>query len=382
MSIIYQESACIHITPIPDAGISLEELNDLLSQIKKILKSEHCETIIMDLKGCSEENYSLMTFLIALGRLANNSSIGVEFKNLDKEILKKTLLKIGFLPDGKFNEKNFKHYKHQSVLENIGSAVLNIASDMKKLLGFTGETFSAFLYFIRNPKKISFSEVLFYMDKSGADAVPIVLLICFLMGVILAFQSVSQMGRFGLEIYTADLVALVLVRELGPLMVAMICIGRAGSAYAAELGTMKVAEEIDAMHTMGIKPERFIVVPKILALVCVMPMLVVVGNLAGIIGGVIIGTSMTSVSLIEYINRSLESLTPEDILQSLIKGVVFALIAAGVGCFRGFEADNDAKGVGKATTSSVVSGIFLVVLMDFFITLTYPQFLALLGVRY
>jgi phospholipid/cholesterol/gamma-HCH transport system permease protein len=220
------------------------------------------------------------------------------------------------------------------------------------------------------------------MDKSGADAIPIVLMICFLMGVILAFQSISQMGRFGLEIYTADLVALVLVRELGPLMVAMICIGRAGSAYAAELGTMKVAEEIDAMHTMGIKPERFLVLPKIFALVLVMPMLVIFGNLAGIIGGIIIGTSMSSISLTEYINRSLESLTPADLLQTLIKAFIFALIAAAVGCFRGFESDNDAKGGGKATTSSVVSGIFLVVLMDFFITLTYPQLLALFGIRY
>jgi phospholipid/cholesterol/gamma-HCH transport system permease protein len=180
----------------------------------------------------------------------------------------------------------------------------------------------------------------------------------------------------------ADLVALAVVRELGPLMVAMICIGRAGSAYAAELGTMKVSEEIDAMDTMGLKPARFLVIPKLIALVFVMPMLVVIGDISGIVGGVIIGVSMSDVTLIEYLNRTLESLIPANVIESLVKSVFFALIIAAVGCYRGFEADRDAKGVGKAATSAVVTGIFIVILADFFVTFAFPQLLALFGIDY
>jgi phospholipid/cholesterol/gamma-HCH transport system permease protein len=220
------------------------------------------------------------------------------------------------------------------------------------------------------------------MDKSGADGVPIVMMICFLMGLILAFQGIAQMGKFGLQIYVADLVGLAIVRELGPLLVAMICIGRAGSAYAAELGTMNVSEEIDAMNTMGLKPARFLVIPKIIALTLVVPMLVLIGDISGIVGGVIIGVSTSDISLTEYMNRTLESLIPWNIGETLIKGFIFAVIIAAVGCFRGFEADKDAKGVGKAATSSVVSGIFLVIVADFFVTFFLPQILGVFGVNY
>jgi phospholipid/cholesterol/gamma-HCH transport system permease protein len=165
-------------------------------------------------------------------------------------------------------------------------------------------------------------------------------------------------------------------------MVAMICIGRAGSAYAAELGTMNVAEEIDAMNTMGLKPTRFLVIPKIIALTLVVPMLVLIGDVCGIVGGVLITTAMSEISYVEYMNRTLQTLVPWNIAESLIKAVVFAFIIAGVGCFRGFESDRDAKGVGSATTSSVVSGIFLVIIADFFVTFFYPQILGAFGINY
>jgi phospholipid/cholesterol/gamma-HCH transport system permease protein len=206
------------------------------------------------------------------------------------------------------------------------------------------------------------------MDKSGADAVPIVILICFLMGAILAFQGVVQMGRFGLSIYVANLVGLAIIKELGALMVAMICIGRAGSAFAAEIGTMKVSEELDAMETMGLNTNRFLVMPKMIALVCVMPLLTIIGDIAGIFGGMVVGVLKSNVSVSEYYLRTIEAVSGLDMFECIMKSIVFAVLIAAIGCLRGFEAENDAKGVGSAATSSVVSGIFLIVVADAVIT--------------
>jgi phospholipid/cholesterol/gamma-HCH transport system permease protein len=199
---------------------------------------------------------------------------------------------------------------------------------------------------------------------------------------ILGFQGVVQLGRFGLDAFVANLVGLAIIRELGPVMVGMICIGRAGSAYAAELGTMKASEEIDAISTMGLKPVRMLVIPKIVALVMAMPFLVIIGDLAGVFGGVVIGTTMTELTTQSYLDKTINSLISANLFESITKGVVFAFIIAAVGCFRGFDADRDAKGVGTATTSSVVTGIFLLVVADFFVTFTFPQVMGLIGVNY
>jgi phospholipid/cholesterol/gamma-HCH transport system permease protein len=380
MSTIDKQKDYREIKPPRNKNSSLEDVNKILHNLKH--NSQNLKKILVDLSDCDEEDYLLLTFMIALGKLVDAQKINIELKNLDNQKLQKKLQTLGFDTLNSFKPKNFKTHQQQSFTENLGDASIAVLIDAKKLVGFTGSITQAFFYLIKNPSKINVREVLFYMDKSGANAVPIVLMICFLMGVILAFQGIAQLGRFGLEVYTADLVALGLVRELGPLMVGMICIGRAGSAYAAELGTMKVAEEIDAMNTMGIKPERFLVVPKIVALIIVMPMLVILGDIAGIFGGILIGITMTNISFLEYFNRTLSSLIPANILETIIKAIVFAIIIAAIGCFKGFESDNDAKGVGKATTSSVVAGIFLIVIMDFFVTFTYPQFLELFGVSY
>lgn len=337
--------------------------------------------ISCDLSGVKHTNYTVITFLIACGQLCAEKSLSICLSGIENDDLKKALAALGF-KDGQFTQKEFRAESPTSIFISFGESACVMWEDTKKLVGFIGETFIAVLYLFKHPRKLNVKEVLFYMDKSGADAVPIVTMICFLVGLILAFQGIAQMARFGLQIYVADLVALALVRELGPLMVAMICIGRAGSAFAAELGTMKVNEEIDAMNTMGLKPARFLVIPKMIALIICMPLLVIIGDISGILGGVSIGVGMTDLSLIEYWNRTLDSLIPANIVESLVKAFAFAFIIATVGCFRGFEADNDAKGVGKATTSSVVSGIFLVVIADFLVTFTIPNVMALFGIDY
>ncbi len=258
-------------------------------------------------------------------------------------------------------------------VEYVGDFSLRFANDTVSLLAFIGELAFALWHSFRNPRKVRWKETIYYMDICGSDAVPIVLLICFLMGLILGFQGAMQMHKFGTDIFVADLVGLSIVKELGPLMVATICTGRAGSAFAAELGTMKVTEEIDAMVTMGFVPTRFLIVPKLLALVAVMPVLTVYGDIVGILGGMFVGHVQLDIPIIAYYNRTLVAILPQYFIEGILKSVVFAFLVAGIGCFRGLQASNDTQGVGRATTSAVVSGIFLVVLSDTALTYIFSR---------
>jgi len=241
------------------------------------------------------------------------------------------------------------------------------------ILYFIGDTVSALWHASRNPRKIRWREVFYYMDSCGREAVGIVSMICLMMGLILAFQSGVLMSPLGFNIYIVDAVGFSILKELGPLMVAMVCTGRAGSSFAAEIGTMKVNEEIDAMTTMGFNPSRFLVVPKILALVIVMPILTIIGNFFGLIGGSIVAKSNFDVDFIVYYERSIQVLNPIHLSEGLVKSVLFAFLVAAVGCLRGMQSKADAQGVGRSATSAVVSGIFLVILADVFLTIVFTK---------
>ncbi len=254
-----------------------------------------------------------------------------------------------------------------------GEFALKVLTDIVNMLAMVGEIASGIFQAVRNPRKIRWRETLYYMDVCGADAVPIVMMICFLMGLILGFQGALQMRKFGTDIYVADLVGLSIVKELGPLMVAMICTGRAGSAFAAELGTMKVGEEIDAMVTMGFVPSRFLIVPKVIALVAVMPVLTVFGDVMGIFGGLVVGNLTLDIPVVAYYNRTALIVLPQFFMEGLLKSMVFAVLIASVGCFRGLQASNDTQGVGRAATSAVVTSIFLVVVTDAGLTYVFSK---------
>jgi phospholipid/cholesterol/gamma-HCH transport system permease protein len=200
-------------------------------------------------------------------------------------------------------------------------------------------------------------------ENAGVNALPIVALISFLIGLIMAFQSAIPMSQFGAEIYVADLVALSMLRELGPLMTAIILAGRSGSAFAAELGTMKVNEEIDALTTMGLDPVRFLVVTRVIAAVVMMPLLTLFSNLMGLAGGAIVFLSF-DFPLVTYVQEVLSAVKMGDLLSGLAKAFVFGILVAGIGCLRGLQTRTGASAVGLSTTRAVVSGIVLIVLAD------------------
>jgi phospholipid/cholesterol/gamma-HCH transport system permease protein len=239
-----------------------------------------------------------------------------------------------------------------------------VLNDFYQVVSFIGELLVALIRSLLKPRSIRWNDVLFYVKSAGADGLPIVGLISLLMGLIMAFMSSLQLRQFGANIYVASLVALAMVKELGPIMTAILVAGRSGSAFAAEIGTMIVNDEVDALKTMGFEPIRFLAVPKVLAAVFVVPLLTIYADFFAILGGLVVGVVGLDLTAYTYIQQTRNSVQVFDIVSSLIKSVVFAILIAGIGCQRGFQVRGGAESVGTSTTSAVVSAIFLIIVAD------------------
>jgi len=249
-------------------------------------------------------------------------------------------------------------------MDNVGDASLRIARDFSDFVTFIGYLLTAFFYMIKNPRSLRIKDVLFYLQRAGVDGLPIVGLIGALMGLIIAFMSFLQLKMIGANIYVPMLVCFAMIKELGPVMTAILVAGRSGSAYAAEIGTMMVNEEVDALQTMGFDPIRFLAIPKILATIIVVPILTVYADFFGVIGGMIIGVTSLDLTVKTYVTQSFKSIKVFDVVTSLIKAGVFAAFISAIGCQKGFQVRSGAQDVGKYTTSAVVTAIFLIVVVD------------------
>lgn len=253
----------------------------------------------------------------------------------------------------------------------VGDATMNVFADMRQLIAFTGELMIGLRVAFTNPREIRWRETWQYMERAGVDGLPIVSLISFLMGLITAFQASVQLTQFGADVYVANLVGLSIVRELGPLMTAIIAAGRSGAAFAAEIGTMKVSEEIDALTTMGLDRTRFLVTPKVLALLFMLPCLTLYADFVGILGGMTVGVAGLGLPVQVYVRQTARAMTAWDIISGLIKSVAFAFLISGVGCLRGLQASTGAESVGRITTSAIVAGIFLIIVADAIFTVIF-----------
>lgn len=249
-------------------------------------------------------------------------------------------------------------------LESIGQQSWQSLYSLSGMVAFIGESAIAFLRSLTQPKRIRWRPILRNLQTAGFEALPITGLLSFLMGVVIAYQGADQLQRFGANIFIADLVGLSMLRELSPLLTAIIVAGRSGSAYAAQIGTMKISEEIDALRTIGIGPQELLVQPKILALVIALPLLTVYADVAGVLGGMLMANSMLDISFSVFLDRLEEALSLSSFLTGIIKAPVFAVIIALVGCFQGFQVSGSADSVGRQTTVSVVQSIFLVIVAD------------------
>ncbi|MBD0306303.1 MAG: MlaE family lipid ABC transporter permease subunit [Nitrospiraceae bacterium] len=250
-----------------------------------------------------------------------------------------------------------------SFVEQVGRASGRVWKDLYTLVAFLGELSVALLYAARHPRSVRWKDAAMTAELAGVNALPIIALIGFLLGLIMAFQSAIPMRQFGAEIFIANLIGLSMIRELGPLLTAIILAGRSGSAFAAELGTMKVNEEIDALTTMGLEPVRFLAVPRVIAAVAMTPLLSVFTSLFGLIGGAVVMRSL-GFPLVTYVDRIQSSVHPGDLLQGLFKAVAFGIVVAGIGCLRGLQTKTGASAVGDSTTNAVVSGLILIAVVD------------------
>ncbi|MBK9703319.1 MAG: ABC transporter permease [Betaproteobacteria bacterium] len=244
------------------------------------------------------------------------------------------------------------------VLEEIGRAAATTWRDVRTQVEFIGETAAAMAYAATHPRSVRWKEVWHICERVGVDALPIVALISFLMGMILAFQSAVPMKRFGAEIFVADLIGLAMLRELGPLLTAILLAGRSGAAFAAEIGTMRVNQEVDALTTMGLDPVRFLVTPRIIAAVLMTPLLTLFAD-------------SFSIPFVTFLKEVDGAVNLDDFLAGFVKSFVFAVLVAGIGCLRGLQTRAGASAVGESATRAVVSGIILLVVIDGVFALVY-----------
>lgn len=324
------------------------------------------QRIVVDAAEMAYCDGSGIGFLFELRRRLQKAGGELEIRGLQSEF--QHLLDL-FDPS-EFEESPAIKPKSISLAEKIGRATCQICEHVHALIEFVGEAGVALGQALLNPKQVRWKDAFWLAETAGVNALPVIGLVGFLMGLIMAFQAAIPMRQFGAEIYVANLVGLSMIRELGPLMTAVVLAGRSGSAFAAELGTMKINEEIDALITMGLDPIRFLVVTRVLAAVIMTPLLTLFADLIGVMGGSIVLLSM-GYSLAAYFNQIVSMVNYIDLLGGLFKSVVFGLLVAGIGCLRGLQTEMGATAVGDSTTQAVVGGIVLIVVADGIFSLIY-----------
>jgi phospholipid/cholesterol/gamma-HCH transport system permease protein len=249
-------------------------------------------------------------------------------------------------------------------LERIGRSAAAAFEQAVALLRFVGECAVALAGSIAHPARFRWRPILYNIRSAGFDALPIIGVLSFLLGVVVAYQGADQLRQYGANIFVVDLVGLSMLREFAPLITAIIIAGRSGSAYAAQIGTMSVTEEIDAMRTLGIAPLDLLVLPKILALMIALPLLTVFADVLGVFGGMIMARAQLGVGFGEFLDRLVNAVSITSYLIGIGKAPVFAAIIAVVGCFQGFRTRGGADSVGRQTTRAVVQSTFLVIVAD------------------
>ncbi len=261
----------------------------------------------------------------------------------------------------------------EGFLSQIGKSALVTLGDLKDFTTFLGHLFYAFFYLLTHPGQLRIKETVYHIHQSGFNALVIIAMTSFLVGMVIAYQGAVQLAKFGADIFIVDTVGISIVRELGPMITAIVIAGRSGSAYTAEIGAMKITEEIAAMRTMGFDPYNFLVLPRVFALIIALPLLIFFSDIIGIFGGLVASSMQLGISFDQFISRLNEVLEVKHYILGMIKGPVFAFIIAAIGCFRGFQVSDNTESIGLHTTASVVNAIFLVIAFDALFSVIYTE---------
>lgn len=322
-------------------------------------------TLSLDFKNLVSIDSSAIIYLLSF--LENFEEKSMKFENF--EIYKK---------DFEFYKKHyqnssFKEEKTFNFFENLGKKVYELFTSSSSFLIFLGQVFYFFVYSLKNPKKIRFKAILKYIESSAVNALLIVAVSSFLVGVVIAYQGAVQLEKFGANIFIVEMIAITMFREIAPLLTAIIIAGRSASSYTAEIGAMKITEEIDAMRTMNFEPIMFLTIPRIFALCFSLPLLVFFADIIGIMGGMLIAFTSLDVSFVEFITRLHNEVALKHFIIGVFKAVFFGFAISLIGSYRGFQVQNNTTSIGKYTTLSVVNAIFVVILIDALFSIIFTE---------
>jgi len=335
-------------------------------QIEKKLRNTPCDKkIVWDFSAVSDfDSAGVMLFIEYLQRFQKETTVEVVGYTTNQKEMYTLLNK---------NIPKLEEPKKKSIFEDIGKGTIELYADIKGFITFMGHMFYALVHTLRHPKDIRLKETVYHIHQSGFNALIIIGLTSFLVGMVISYQGSVQLAKFGADIFIVDTVAVSITRELGPMITAIVIAGRSGSAYTAEIGAMKITEEISAMRTMGFDPYTFLVLPRVIALMIALPLLIFFSDLMGILGGMTAASMQLGISMTQFTDRLYEVLEVKHYILGMIKGPVFAFIIAAIGCFRGFQVSNNTESIGLHTTQSVVNSIFLVIAFDALFSVIYTE---------
>jgi phospholipid/cholesterol/gamma-HCH transport system permease protein len=345
-------------------GAPLPAADEALQQVESMTG---LKCVRVDAAQVSTWDSTLLTLLLRIK--AHCARKGLAFEPLELPSGVQRLLKLAATVPAREGARRSE--EKERFLVRLGAAALGVREGSADVLAFIGEAFLALCRFFAGRAQFQRADLLGFIWTCGPQALPIVTLISLLVGLILAFVGAIQLLMFGAQIYVANLVAVAMVRVMGAVMAAVIMAGRTGAAFAAQLGTMQVNEEIDALKTLGISPMEFLVLPRMLALVVMMPLLCIYADIMGILGGLVVGVGMLNLGLIEYLNQTQASLSLTYFWIGLFYSAVFGVLIALSGCLRGLQCGRSASAVGEATTSAVVTSIVAIVVATAIITFAF-----------
>jgi len=345
-------------------GKNLPGPDPILDRLRQVPKPGN---LVFESTDLGNWDTGLITTLMAIHKSAEANGVAMDNSGLPQGARKLIALALAV----RERDDARRGADDKGFLQKTGEATLEAWRAGKELVSFLGEVIQSFDRLARGRAAYLKSDMIQHIQEAGAEALPIVSLISFLIGMIFAFVGVMQLDMFGAGIYTANLVAVAMVREMAPIMTAIIMAGRTGAAYAAQIGTMKVNEEIDALTTLGVNPIDFLVTPRVVALIVMMPLLTLYASLMGILGGLLVGLAMLDVSIVQYLEQTRNALTLGSLFGGLFKCIIYGSLVALAGCQQGMACGSSAMAVGQSTTKAVVMGIVLIVVSASILTIIY-----------
>ncbi|WP_437963716.1 MlaE family lipid ABC transporter permease subunit [Sorangium sp. So ce260] len=360
-----QGSSARRLIPL-NGVLRMRDADALWPELSAAVEGIHDGTVTFDLTRVSVMDGGILSLLLHLRAVLAERGARLDLSGANERIA--ALIE---LYGGNDRVVRPAPQRAEGLVAQVGRATVSVLGEARLVVEFLGQMVVAAVNVVRRPRTGNWHDTLPFVEKTGVDALPIVLLINTLVGFVMAFQAAKQLAAYGANIYVADLVGLSVTRELAPLMTAIIVCGRSGAAIAAELGTMKVSEEIDALRIMGFGTVNYLVLPRALALLLVVPVLTLLADIVGIAGGMLVASISLGVSRQAYLNETLIAVHPSDVATGLIKSAAFAMTIALIACQQGFATSGGAEGVGRRATSTVVASLFCIVLIDTLFTVFF-----------